>query len=200
MRRMGTNLTNPPAAFSYSENSMGRSRYKITEDHAPHFLTFTVLNWMAVFTRPETVHILLDAMIWRQRNKGVKVYGYVVLENHMHCILQAPDLRQQVHDFKAFTAKEILLCLEEHKVERLLELFAFFKKAHKIDSRHQFWQEGSHPQLMQNEEMLRQTLDYIHFNPVKRGYVDDPLHWRYSSARNYHDQEGLIPIYTEWGS
>ena len=32
---------------------------------------------------------------------------------------------------------------------------------------------------------MRQKLDYIHHNPVKRGYVDQPEHWRYSSARNY---------------
>lgn len=43
----------------------------------------------------------------------------------MHCILQAPDLRQQVHDFKAFTAKEILRYLEENKARKLLEQLAF---------------------------------------------------------------------------
>lgn len=178
---------------------MGRSRYTITDNNAPHFLTFTVLNWLPVFTRPGTVQIILDALTWRQRNKGVKIYGYVILENHMHCILQAPELRQQVHDFKAFTAKEILSYLEENKVEKLLSLLAFFKKPHKSDSRYQFWQEGSHPQLVQDEEMLRQKLEYIHFNPVKRGYVDDPVHWRYSSARNYQGKEGLTPVYTDWG-
>ena len=33
------------------------------------------------------------------------------------------------------------------------------------------------------------------YNPVKRGYVDEPAHWRYSSARNYQGQAGLIPIF-----
>ena len=142
---------------------MGRSRYTITDTSAPHFLTFTVLNWLPVFTRPGTVRIILDALAWRQQNKGVKVYGYVILENHMHCILEAPDLPQQLHDFKAFTAKEILRYLEENKAIRVLNLLAFFKKAHKAEAHYQFWEEGSHPQLLQNEEMLRQKLDYIHF-------------------------------------
>ena len=177
---------------------MGRSRYIITDSSAPHFLTFTILNWLAIFTRPGTVQILLDALLWRQNNKEVKVYGYVILENHMHCILQAPDLQQQVHDFKAFTAKEILRYLEDNKAHKILEHLAFFKKSHKTDSKYQFWEEGSHPQRIQGEEMLRQKLDYIHSNPVKRGYVDDAIHWRYSSARNYHGHDGLIPIYTEW--
>jgi REP element-mobilizing transposase RayT len=157
-----------------------------------------VLNWLPVFTRPGTVRIILDALAWRQQNKGLKVYGYVILENHMHCIIEAPDLPRQLHDFKAFTAKEILRYLEENQATRVLNLLAFFKKAHKTDAHYQFWEEGSHPQLIQSEEMLRQKLEYMHLNPVKRGYVDEAVHWRYSSARNYEGWEGLIPVYTDW--
>jgi len=36
------------------------------------------------------------------------------------------------------------------------------------------------------------------WNPVKRGYVDQPEHWPYSSARNYLGLPGLIPVVTEW--
>jgi len=53
---------------------------------------------------------------------------------------------------------------------------AFFCKSHKHDREYQCWEEDSHPQLIQNETMLRQKLEYIHYNPVKRGYVDDPTH------------------------
>ncbi len=41
-----------------------------------------------------------------------------------------------------------------------------------------------------------QDLGYIHNNPVKRGYVDKAIHWRYSSARNYMEQYGLLNICT----
>jgi len=178
---------------------MGRSRYKIYDEQAPHFLTCTINNWLPVFTRPATAQIILDALVWRQTHKNVKVYAYVILENHVHCILQADELSQQVHDFKAFTAKAILEYLEAQGAKRLLHLLEFFKRPHKVDSRYQVWEEGSHPQLLQNEAMLRQKIDYIHHNPVKRGYVDEAEHWRYSSARNYAGQEdGLIPVYTGW--
>lgn len=177
---------------------MGRSRYAITDPSAPHFLTFTVLNWLPVFTRPGTVQIILDALAWRQQHKGVQLYGYVVLENHLHCILQAADLGQQIHDLKAFTAREILAYLKENHATRLLDLLTFFKKAHKTDARYQFWEEGSHPQLVWNETMLRQKLEYIHRNPVERGYLEEPTHWRYSSASNYEGMEGLIPVFTDW--
>ncbi|WP_228061338.1 hypothetical protein [[Phormidium] sp. LEGE 05292] len=42
--------------------------------------------------------------------------------------------------------------------------------------------------------MFRQKLDYIHSNPVRRGYVDDPAHWRYSSYRNYIGKPGLLEV------
>ncbi|MGZ8182658.1 MAG: hypothetical protein ACXWT1_11900 [Methylobacter sp.] len=45
---------------------------------------------------------------------------------------------------------------------------------------------------------MRQKLDYIHQNPVKRGYVDQSEHWRYSSARNYAGQAGLIEVIRAW--
>ena len=72
------------------------------------------------------------------------------------------------------------------------------EKAHKTDRAYQFWQEGVHPEWIQNDEMMRQKIDYIHNNPVKRGYVDEAIHWRYSSARNYMGQVGLLEICTEW--
>jgi len=46
--------------------------------------------------------------------------------------------------------------------------------------------------------MMKQKLEYIHNNPVERGYVDDPLHWRYSRARNYAGQPGLVDVVTDW--
>jgi hypothetical protein len=69
---------------------------------------------------------------------------------------------------------------------------------HKVDREHQVWQEGSHPELIEGEAMMLTKLEYIHRNPVARGYIDDPVHWRYSSARNYAGQTGLIEVTTRW--
>lgn len=70
----------------------------------------------------------------------------------------------------------------------------FHRRAHKRDRHHQVWQEGSHPQALVDASTFEQKLDYLHQNPVARGYVDDPTHWRYSSARNYAGQPGVIPV------
>lgn len=80
----------------------------------------------------------------------------------------------------------------------LLDGLEYHKARHKVDRPYQLWQEGSHPQVIETEDMLGQKLDYIHQNPVKRGYVSDATHWRYSSARNYARMESLVSVTTEW--
>ena len=70
-------------------------------------------------------------------------------------------------------------------VGMLLRQLRAHKLRHKTESEYQVWQEGSHPEQIQSDEMMWQKLEYVHNNPVARGYVDDPVHWRYSSARNY---------------
>jgi putative transposase len=179
---------------------MGRSRYRICHEKSPHFLTCTVLNWIPLFTRPETAVIILDALRYRQEQLGWKIYGYVIiLENHLHMIAQAEDLSKELPRFKSYTARKLIDHLKECHAERLLQQLAFFRREYKREDRdYQCWEEGSHPQLIENELVLRQKLDYIHQNPVKRGYVDEAEHWRYSSARDYASIVGLIPVFKDW--
>ena len=96
--------------------------------------------------------------------------------------------------FKAHTAKEILKLLQERGVKTILEQLAFYKKAHKKETTYQLWQEGVQPKLIVNEKMMIDRINYIHNNPVKRGYIDEARYWRYSSARDYEGVSGLIDI------
>ena len=176
---------------------MGRSRYKVVDPALPHFVTCTVLHWIPLFTRPAAVEIVLDALRFLMAD-GLQVYGWVILENHLHLVVQSPDLNRDLARFKSFTAKQLLAYLNKNKVTQVLEQLAFYKKAHKQGQEYQLWQEGSHPQWIQNPEMMRQKVEYIHQNPVVRGYVDQPEHWRYSSARSYLGQDGLLAVQRQW--
>jgi putative transposase len=173
---------------------MGRSRYVITEPDKPHFLTCTVMEWLPVFTRPETVQIVLDCWRYQREHQGLRLYGYVILENHLHFVARADRLDKCVSSFKSYTARRIIDHLQARQVKPLLTRLSFSKRAHKAGRNYQFWQEGVHAELIFSEAMMREKLEYIHANPVKRGYVELPEHWRYSSARNYAGLTGLIDI------
>jgi putative transposase len=175
-----------------------RTRYRFYETTHPYFLTCTVVGWVPIFTREETVEIVLNSWRFLQENGRLTLYAYVILENHLHWIASADDLPVQVAAFKSFTARKIIDLLEAKNVREILGQFERLKAKHKADRDHQLWHEGSHPQMIQSDEMMWQKLEYIHNNPVARGYVDDPLHWRRSSARSYAGQAGLIQVNTQW--
>jgi len=173
---------------------MGRSRYTITEIDKPHFLTCTIVEWLPLFTRPALVDIVLNTWRFQQANQGLQLYGYVVLENHLHYLAQSPDLAKSVAGFKSYTARNIIDYLQLAHAESTLQRLRFAKRAHKVDRVYQVWQEGVHAEMVYSESVMQQKLDYIHQNPVKRGYVDFGEQWRYSSARDYHGKSGLIEV------
>jgi putative transposase len=177
---------------------MGRSRYQIADQGYPYFLTCTVVDWLPVFARPSAVDVVLDSFRFLQRERAVKLYAYVVMENHLHFIGQSNRMKEWVSRFKSFTARQIIDRLHEEGAVGLLDQLARAKKAHKTDREYQFWQEGSHPECISNEAIMKQKVGYIHWNPVRRGYVDAPEHWRYSSARNYAGLPGLIEVERLW--
>jgi REP element-mobilizing transposase RayT len=112
--------------------------------------------------------------------------------------VQSDDLAKTMESFKKFTAKKILELLKKENVKSILEQLAFYKKAHHKEKNFQVWEEGYQPKLMQSDEMMISKIKYIHDNPVKRGYVDEAVHWRYSSARDYDGVDGLIFVDRFW--
>jgi REP element-mobilizing transposase RayT len=178
---------------------MARSHHYRYGDLAyPHFVTCTAVGWLPVFTRPANVETLFDSLRFLRRERAFRLLGYVVMENHLHLIARSDHLPRDLADFKSFTARQIIDRARSLGDELLLEQLRWYRLRHKDDRDFQLWQEGNHPQQIDSEAMLRQKLAYIHDNPVKRGYIADPTHWRYSSARNYAGLSSLIDIDSNW--
>ncbi|QOR61292.1 transposase [Sulfurovum sp. ST-21] len=168
---------------------MGRSRYKVYEPTHPHFVTCTVLHWLPLFTRKESVQIVIDSLRFLQKKDHLKLYAYVI---------QSDDVEKSMKSFKQYTAKALLELLKKENAKTILEQFQFYKKAHHKATNYQVWEEGYQPKLIQTDAMMISKIAYIHQNPVKRGYVDEAVHWRYSSARDYKGIAGLIEVERFW--
>ena len=171
-----------------------RSRYKIIDEEGLYFITSTIVEWIPVFTRANYFQIITDSLSFCRQNKGLQIFAYVVMDNHLHLIVSSPNLSEILRDFKSFTAKEILKLARKENKRWLLNQLEYYKKRHKKGSTHQVWQEGVHPQKILSETTLREKLNYIHNNPVRAGYVEKPEHWIYSSATNYLVGRGFLEI------
>ena len=96
--------------------------YRITEQQGLYFVTATVHQWVDVFTRPIYTDILLDSIRFAQNNRGLQVYGWVIMLNHFHAILSCRGefkLSNVLRDMKKFTSTQITNAIRDNVQESL---------------------------------------------------------------------------------
>jgi REP element-mobilizing transposase RayT len=169
-----------------------RSRYQIRESRQAHFVTATIVEWLPVFTTAACCDILVDALKYCRAHKGLLVHAWVIMDNHFHAVVAGPDLAATLGNLKKFTSRRLLAQIEQEGRGWLVQQLAFFRAPHKLHSTYQVWQEGVHPKALPTDEILLQKIDYIHRNPVQRGWVYVPEDWRYSSAHQW--RAGATPV------
>jgi len=173
--------------------------YIIRDQALPHFITATVVDWIDVFTRKSYKDVILECLNYCVKNKGMILYSYVIMSNHIHIIIQSNDgkLSDLLRDFKKFTSKKILEKIQdepESRREWMLERFKLAAKNHSRNKNYQFWQYGNHAEEIYSEKFMWSKIDYVHFNPVVAGIVKAPQDYIYSSASNYVNQKGIIEV------
>jgi putative transposase len=165
-----------------------------------YFLTLTVVGWIDVFSRKNHRDAVIDSLKYCQENKGLIIFAYVIMTNHIHLIVNTNEpflLKDVIRDLKKFTAKRIIeQILREPESRRewmlpLLELETTDKQGNK---NHKFWQVGNHAIELFSEKFITDKINYIHNNPVEAGFVNEPQEWIYSSAKNYVGLEGLLNV------
>ena len=122
-----------------------RSRYQAKQPDVAYFVTSTVVEWLPVFTTAARCDILVEALAYCREHKALRITAWVILDNHFHAILSAPDLPRVMADLKRHTAKQVIAQLQADRCEWLLHLLRTFRAPHKTESEYQFWQEGVSP-------------------------------------------------------
>ncbi|MDX2196727.1 MAG: transposase [Cytophagales bacterium] len=181
-------------------------KYKIRDQDKLYFVTFSVVYWIDVFTREEYIQVLLDSIKYCQKEKGLEVYAWCIMTNHVHFIIGRKEIETEkvigletiVRDFKKYTSVFICRSIESNPQESRKEwILWMLKRAAEKSKKHQkymFWNNDYHPIELSNANITKQKLDYLHNNPVKSGIVDEIWEYRYSSARDYCGKKGLLDI------
>lgn len=164
---------------------MGRSRYKILDEGYPYFITSSIVGKLPLFADQKITSIIKDGLAFLIKERGVKIYAYVIMPDHIHLIAEGKELAKHVSSFKSYAARKIVDFLKQD--ERIIELDILRneKLVHKTDREYQVWHEGFHPKQINSDEMMEQKINYIHYNPVKAGLVGLELNWKNSSAKFY---------------
>ena len=183
--------------------SQAQGGYRVRDPYAIYFVTFTVVEWMDVFTRPEYAQYVLDSLRFSQEQRGLMLYGWVLMPNHLHLIVQVPEggrwrISDFVRDFKGYTGKRLVPAIVDNPQESRRRwmnwIFTSNGKRAYANDEIQFWQYGYHPVELTTEERFFQRLEYIHLNPIRTGLVRQPEHYAYSSAIDFAGGKGLLDI------
>ena len=177
------------------------SKYKPGENHLPHFVTFSIVGWVDVFTRHLYKDLIIESLQYCQLNKGMRLHAWVIMSNHVHLIISSDTnkIEHIVRDFKKFTSKKIIKTIIENPAESrkewMVNMFRFVGGHNNNNKEFQFWKQDYHPICLDTEEKLRQRLDYLHNNPVRSQIVWIPEAYQYSSALDYlTEKSGLIKL------
>jgi REP element-mobilizing transposase RayT len=177
------------------------SKYKVYDDASPHFITFTVVGWIDVFTRDLYKDIFIKSLTYCVQNKGLCLHAWVIMTNHVHLIVSTQEHKLEwiVRDIKKFTSKKIVSAIEENESESrkewMMNMFKYIGTGNCRNKQYQFWKNDYHPVELSSDFMMNQKLDYLHENPVRSSLVWEPWHYKYSSAIDYYTKEkGLISV------
>lgn len=181
---------------------MSGDKYLISDQQARYFLTITVVHWIDVFSRRAYRDIVVDSLQYCIKNKGLQVYAWVIMSNHVHlvaCCKQPHRVSDFLRDFKKFTSKRIVDAIVEISESRrhwLLDKFAYEARRTGRAKEFKVWKDDNHAIDLDSGGIdMMEKIDYIHMNPVRAGLVDDPADYIYSSARDYaYKRKGLIDI------
>jgi REP element-mobilizing transposase RayT len=178
-----------------------RTGYFISDQNAPHFITFSVVRWVDVFTRTIYADAVVDGLNYCIQHKGLEVYAWIIMPNHLHLILRAKEgfrLSDILRDFKKYTSKRIVEMIQKNAQESrkdwMLWLFRSSGERNPNNQTFQFWQQENHPIQLESSEIIEQKLNYIHHNPFRAGLVTEATAYRYSSAVDYCGGKGLVDI------
>ena len=174
--------------------------YQIDDQYGMYFLTMTVVDWVDIFSRKNYRDVIIDSLRFCISEKGLKVYAYVVMTNHLHLIVHSPDgkLSAIVRDFKKFTARKIIDAIKtepESRREWLLHRLEWNAAQNERSSDNQFWTHENHAIIITSELFFRSKMQYIHENPVRAGWVEREEDYVYSSAKAlYTNTAGQMPL------
>lgn len=122
------------------------------------------------------------------------------MSNHVHLIISKngkDELSAIIRDFKKFTSLKLIDAIQtpnESRRDWMLKIFEEEASIIKRVKNFKLWQDGNHPVLMDTNKMLDDRLEYLHQNPVKAGWVVRPQDYRWSSARDYCGEKGILPL------
>ncbi len=165
-----------------------------------HFLTFSCWKRLPLLARDRCRHWFTEALNASVQQHDIACWAYVIMPEHAHVLLLPRQWEYNISawmaSFKLRVARPALRYLEQNQP-------SFLKK---LEDRqpsgrvsHRFWQPGGGIDVnLWTDAKIWDKIDYIHNNPVRRGLVERPEDWRWSSYHDFRAARQVGPVVLDW--
>jgi putative transposase len=165
-------------------NHMPRGLVRYQQSQQSHFVTFSCYRRLRLLDTPAMRDLIVATLEQTRRRFSFRVYGFVVMPEHVHLLVSEPEralLANAIQSLKIASAKRSTrACKYEEKSAPL-------------------WYKRYYDRNIRSHSDFVEKLRYIHRNPVKRGLVEKPEDWLWSSFRHYATGEDCgVEIESEW--
>lgn len=150
----------------------------------PEFFTATILEWKHLLKQDQYKDIIINSLEFLVQQKRIVVYGFVIMNNHIHIIwqVQGNNKPKEIQlSFMRYTAQMIIKDLRNNHQQVLAHF-----RVDSIDRKHQIWERNPLSIELRSREVFEQKLNYIHENPVKANLCLLPEDYVFSSAAYYY--------------
>ncbi len=202
-RGMDTVALRPPSLFESKEGTaqtesisydteMGAPRFDIPNQ--ARFVTFSCYRRQLLFGEDSTRDLFVEHIEAQRQRLEFDVFAYVVMPEHVHAVVLPRDGK----------IGPVLRGIKQGFGQRMIRSFRdrddpVLEYLEDSDGLVRFWQRGGgHDRIVRDDEAMRNHIEYIHFNPVKRGLVERGVDWKWSSARDYAGESGVVEIRKGW--
>ncbi|MCC7293977.1 MAG: transposase [Phycisphaerales bacterium] len=162
-------------------------------DGASYFFTVVTYRRRRLFDKDIARRCLREAFLYVQREWPFEQFAVVLLPDHLHAIWTMPP---EDSDFSIRWANIKRTFSKRWIAEGGGDLVVSGNAA-----RHRqrgVWQPRFWEHMIRSEQELYAYRDYVHLNPVRHGYVNDPLDWRWSSVHQHLKRGWLSSDWTSW--
>jgi REP-associated tyrosine transposase len=179
---------------------MPRGLRRFHDSGQSHFITFSCYRRQPNFVNAAVYDLFPLCLEEMRRRFDMRVYGYVVMPEHVHLLLSEPDhgtLAEAIHYLKLSFAKRLRGRSFAQVSVQKKDANLGHKQLHRQPA--SFWQKRYYDRNVRDAREFGVKLRYLHRNPVKRGLVKEPGDWKWSSFRHYAFREiGVVEIESEW--
>jgi len=159
--------------------------------HPLHFITCSCYRRLPFLNRARSRDRFLSILEQVRARYRFVVVGYLVMPEHIHLLISEPELGSPSKVMQVLKQRTARALLPKRRRRNPLQRNLF---ADEVQPR-AFWQARFYDFNVWTTRKRVEKLRYMHRNPVKRGLVESPQQWAWSSYRFYLlDEPGPVRV------